>query len=221
MSKLLAPNYSSFNFFLFLFSLFNLIHLTQEDYEKNCLEVQSCKIPNSNEIKCSKNGKCFYDLFDYLIKDKGKGDFFTCICNNGYITPNKTDYNSVFCCYKQKRQFYAFILEIIPGFGVGHYYAGRKTFFKIKLGVCVSLALLYIICHFLLKFCYLKRIDVQKANKGKKAAKNENELVNVEVTLNAIKIICLVGVIIFQIVDCILFGINYYHDGNGIELNPW
>ncbi|MCQ2818002.1 MAG: hypothetical protein MJ252_12120 [archaeon] len=205
-----------------IFFFLILVKYTFEDYEKNCLEVQLCQIPGEEKkIRCSINGKCFYSLFNYLAYEGAKGDFFTCLCNRGYTTVNKDDYESVFCCYKQKEQFYAFVLELIPMIGLGHLYAGRKTNFIVKICICLVLGVAYVICCILIRYFYRKRIEQMKTQNDPNNSKDPNNLEGIEVIINVIKIACMVIIIIFQIWDLLHFALNSYKDGNDVSLYPW
>ena len=226
------------NCFLTFITFTILAHINC-DYVKPCFSVQECKDIStidassssssgitSQSIKCSIHGKCFYDYTSFMLQNK-KYPFITCVCDQGFVTVNDND--SVYCCYKQKLQAIAFVLEIIPGFGAGHLYLGNNILGGIKLSFFVVLITTMIICS-----CYLKSILRKKTNHNKEYKqipnnnepqnnKNENELTTntIEIVLSCIPTICLIIILLWQCVDFFLFGINYYTDGNNVKVKEW
>ena len=191
-----------------------------------CLPAQYCNDLSSltssaissltTATKCSEHGKCFYNLEQYIIKNSSTNDFLTCICDEGYSSFSNKD--EVKCCYKQKSQYYGFLLEIIPGFGVGHFYVGNNTLGFVKLGVMVGLVLGIIIC-----CCCMKKeiVDKEKETNNNNNAKDMFETSTSEMILNGIVIMLLFFIFAWQVIDACLFGLKFYTDGNGIELKTW
>ena len=187
-----------------------------------CLAVQECKIDLSysseSKIKCSEHGKCFYDLYDYIIK-KNEGntiEFLKCVCDEGYISLNDRD--EVKCCYKQKLQLNAILYELFS-FGFGHLYIGNKILFYIKFSIECILIIIILIC-----FCFSSFNNKNNSNYDTSNNKNNysNEfLTTKEMILNSLGIICVNIIIIWQIIDLTLYGVNFYTDENGVPLKNW
>jgi len=60
--------------------------------------------------------------------------------------------SNILCCYQQKSQLKAFLLELFLGFGIGHFYLGKYYFASLKLGLqvstCISLwCIVYFACN--------------------------------------------------------------------------
>ena len=112
--------------------------------------VQECQIGNycfSEKYGCSVYGNCNFNIFEYFKENNTEEDRLPhCQCNMGYssydITDLKTD-NNILCCYEQKGQMTAFLLEMLIGFGVGHFYIGNYLFGIIKLIVQIFLCVLF------------------------------------------------------------------------------
>jgi len=99
------------------------------------------------------------------------------------------------CTYEQKKQLTAFLLEFFLSAGIGHFYRGLWWLGLIKLFVLIILPIL---------FCSLMCcIDSFKA----------------ACCLMSILFPIMIG--IWWLIDIILFGINYYPDGNGVPLEAW
>ena len=112
--------------------------------------VEDCQIGNycqSEKYGCSIYGNCNFKIFDYFKENSTEEDRLPhCECNLGYtsydITGLKMD-NNILCCYQQKGQLTAFLLEMFIGFGVGHFYIGNVKFAIIKLMVQIFLCFLF------------------------------------------------------------------------------
>ena len=104
------------------------------------------------------------------------------------------------CFYEKKKQFLAFILESV-GFGIGHLYTENLAIAIPKLMIYVLACLAIIIL----------RIVSRKTE--------END----PTTLLVACIACTIGcvVIIWHVIDMILYALNNYKDGYGIELLSW
>ena len=112
--------------------------------------VQDCQIGNycaSEKYGCSVYGNCNFKIFDYYKENYTEEDRLPhCECNMGYssydITVLKSD-NNILCCYEQRGQLTAFLLELFIGFGVGHFYIGNYYFAVIKLVVQIFLCFVF------------------------------------------------------------------------------
>lgn len=209
-------------FYALLFLSF--LCLSYQNVIEPCLTAQICRNINSGsssnvkEVKCSEHGKCFYDLDSYIrTNNLSDPDFINCICDSGYS--NLKGSNEVKCCYKQKEQYNAFVLELIPGFGAGHFYSGNYLLAWIKFGIIFALLVCVIVC-----FCLLKGITRKKAIESKYINNNVNEVIGMstkEMILNGIIIMCLFFYLAWQVIDAILYGLNFYNDENNVKLNTW
>lgn len=209
-----------------------LIQNSLEDQIVPCLVVQECKqLTNSKEsILCSEHGKCFYDLYTYIIENNQSSNFLTCVCDDGYTNLHESkagDGRQVKCCYEQKDQFTAFVLEITFGFGAGHLYVGNWTRFLCKCIIECCLILSVIIIEI---FLWCKRakdvnmLNTENANNNgqKKDFSTENPKIKIyEMVLRNLIILFFAIIIIWQFIDSILFGINYYTDTNDMTLKQW
>lgn len=123
-----------------------------------------------------------------------------CLCNPGY-TSNPFD-NLDQCCYQKRKQIKAFLLEFFVSFGAGHFYAGRNGIGGAKV--------------FLFLFCITLNIFVFGVIKCYKQAGKLWHLLS-SVSL-AISLSCY---FLWQLIDMIMFGLNKYVDGNGVDLQAW
>ena len=131
-----------------------------------------------------------------------------CSCKDGYITyPNKTD---KYCNLEQKKQVYAFFLELCMGFGGGHFYRGAY-----KLGAIKLVAFIFGIvfsCSFPITAKYISDCDCEW----------------IAIILSIIYYSYLYFLSLWYIYDLVCFGNNYYTDyayfeelGVEIKLKPW
>ena len=183
--------------FLFIF-LFLKVNCA---LDPSCIPVQTCV----DGSKCSAHGKCFYDLILYFQNNQ-TDPLLTCICNYGY-TDDPTD-KSIKCCYLKKSQFIAFIFEFIIGFGLGHFYLGN-----VLLAIAKLLCFIILCCSFYLIGCcfYYKDEDLNHINEKKLSY----------ILFNFWMIISFFIFVIWQLIDAVLFGLNYYKDSYGVSLEPW
>ncbi len=127
-------------------------------------------------------------------------DANSCVCNSGYgqLSPNThSNVNSTkMCTYKLKSQFTAFFLETFLVFGFGHLYCGRILNSLLKLLIILSI----LAADFTVK--YFVRIQEYKSKK----------------VVYIISYIFYGIIIIWQITDVVMFGLNYYKDGNNMPL---
>lgn len=127
------------------------------------------------------------------------GNGTTCICDEFYGT--YPDDSSTMCNYAKKSQLLAFLLESIISFGAGHFYI---------------LNLSYAIPKFLIfAMGYTFFIALGILNKKREETDPTTLLISLAGCLSC------VTMIIWQLVDMIMFGMNNYEDGNGIALYPW
>jgi hypothetical protein len=125
-----------------------------------------------------------------------------CVCTHGYTT-YPPDSNPQ-CNYELKRQKTAFFYELFLSFGAGHFYCERNLMAAMKL-VCFILGIL-IICLIPITTKYLsERI-------------NSDVLV---ITVSCVYYIYALGLAYWFIYDLVMFGLNRYKDGNGLDLVPW
>jgi hypothetical protein len=118
-----------------------------------------------------------------------------CVCRFGWANLNK-DINH-YCDYPQKSQKISFLLELFFPIGLGHFYAGR---------IVIGLAKLILIFITVTLDCLVKKMDGAKS-------KHKNNLVMFVYTLYLF-------IIVWQIFDIVMIGLNKYNDGNGIPLFP-
>jgi hypothetical protein len=144
------------------------------------------------------NNKC-EEKFCYKFQGNCSIDNSTCVCNPQYYTYPE---NSVqMCTYVKKSQFLAFILETFLTFGSGHFYIGNLT-------IAIPKFLIWIIGYTLiisLKILSYKRED--------------SDATVLLIQLGSC-ISCSI-MIIWQIIDVLMFGFNNYTDLNNIELKEW
>ena len=210
--------------YLYIFLFLNLFQKILNDNIEPCLAAQECQY-SGNIIPCSEHGICFYDIFKYVSEDSTNKNFIDCICDEGFITKGEDD--PIKCCYEQKLQKYAILLELLP-LGFGHYYSGRIINFGIKL-IFQSIIILYMI---IFSFCG-KNFNKRRKYKGYELLANDNKndyfydnnlkskIDSGRLVANAIFICSFIIMIIWQGLDIFLFGLNIYTDANSVELKRW
>lgn len=124
-----------------------------------------------------------------------------CLCLIGYKTVHNDRYGNYECNYVQKSQMVAFLLEFIASFGLGHFYIQNYIIGSIK-------------CLFCLAFMIITCLMPYLSSSRKKSIKINTLIPYFQCLL--ILIFCS-----WQIVDSIMFGLNYYTDGAGVELKEW
>ena len=127
-----------------------------------------------------------------------------CACNKGFVTKTDNTVNTSYCGYEQKKQFNAFILELIVGFGAGNFYSKRTVHAVLKLIAFVFG--LYLICLFPLSAKYIND-------------KYESDCCVLMVS--CMYYFCSAGLAFWYIYDLVNFGMNRYKDGNNIDLLNW
>jgi len=136
-----------------------------------------------------------------------------CHCSYGYANVNlnytlinsDSKTNNLYCNYSQKNQLTSFILEFIFPFGVGHFYALRNTFGLIKIMFVLVSPLL---------FCLLVCVGII-------AMDSLNCQKFFAVISAGLGLIYTIGVVVWFLVDLVMFGLNKYKDGNGVPLKEW
>jgi hypothetical protein len=211
------------NLLLYIYFFLNLISIILTEYVEPCLAAQECQY-SGKTIPCSEHGICFYDIYKYVSEDSTNKNFIDCICDEGFITKDEND--SIKCCYEQKLQKYAILLEILP-LGFGHYYSGRIINFVIKL-IFQSIIILYMLFYSL---C-CQNFDKIRKYRGYELLSNDskkNDYINNlkskidtgRMVTVAIYICTFIIMIIWQCLDIFLFGLNVYTDGNSVKLKKW
>ena len=211
------------NLLLYIYFFQNLISIILTEYVEPCLAAQECQY-SGKTIPCSEHGICFYDIYKYVSEDSTNKNFIDCICDEGFITKDEND--SIKCCYEQKLQKYAILLEILP-LGFGHYYSGRIINFVIKL-IFQSIIILYMLFYSL---C-CQNFDKIRKYRGYELLSNDskkNDYINNlkskidtgRMVTVAIYICTFIIMIIWQCLDIFLFGLNVYTDGNSVKLKKW
>lgn len=187
-----------------------LVTFIQSNQDSVCLSSQECITESSSRIKCSEYGKCVYSYNNILLSNSKTTNAIECKCIKGYT--NLTENDEVKCCYKQKKQLTAFILEMLLSLGIGHFYIGNTFLGYIKLITISSIELLMIVYSCVIyNGDHLRKIGREGEDKW--------------------SIFHLIGTIfmffgcfvflLWQIIDVIMFGLNLYKDENGIELVSW
>jgi hypothetical protein len=126
---------------------------------------------------------------------------FTCLCSPGYAQ----DYNqpasqdSPICSYKLKTQAVFLMLEFFFWFGIGHFYAGRWLYGLLKL--------LYI-AGIILIDCLTKIPLKSKTNKFQRF-------------WYSFIYVLYFSILIWQLFDIIMIGLNKFYDGNGMQFYTW
>ena len=209
-----------------LYFILNLIKLVINDKINPCLPAQECQYSGMT-ISCSEHGICFYDLFKFVSEDSTNKLFIDCICDEGFITQSEDD--EIKCCYEQKLQKYAMLLELLP-FGFGHYYSGRFINFGIKLTFEIILILSIFIFGFCCQTISRKRrllgyemLSNGTQNKNDFLFDNSNkiQITTNQLITNAVFLVSVLTLLIWQSLDILLFGLNLYTDANSIELKRW
>ncbi len=211
-------------FYSIIFS--SLLKIILPDKITPCLPSQECQYSGTT-ISCSEHGICFYDLFKYVSEDSENKKFIDCICDEGYITESEDD--EIKCCYEQKLQKYALLLELLP-LGFGHYYSGRLINFGIKLTFQVILILSIIIFGFCCQTISRKKrfggyeiLSNGTNNKTDFLFDNPNKMLitSRQLITNAVFLVSFIALVIWQTIDIIFFGLNVYTDGNSVNLKRW
>ena len=156
------------------------------------LQGECTLIPCGNTFCSKRGGRC-------EETESGK----ICKCLPGFTTPEEDEFYN--CCYKQKSGIKAFFLEACLFFGVGHFYVGNK-----KLGI-IKLIVYSVFFLSMLFICF--RRFYQK----KRFIFDSNIIIKMFKTLWILASGC--TVIIWQMVDSVMFCLGGYTDENGVKLS--
>ena len=118
----------------------------------------------------------------------------TCICKPGYA--QLPDSGANLCDYKLYSQLTAFFLELFLIFGFGHLYIGRILNFVLKLVIILTIISL----DFLFK--YFIKSDGYHSKKA----------------IYISSYIFYAAIVAWQVLDVVLFGLNYFKDENDMPL---
>jgi hypothetical protein len=122
-----------------------------------------------------------------------------CFCFDQYDTFPQEGSN-VMCNYEKKKQLIAFLLEL-AGFGIGHFYTGN-------LGIGIPKLIMYMLACIAI---IVLRIFSKKTE--------ENNPTTLFLAFIACTVCC--SIVIWHVIDVILYGLNKYKDGYGIDLLAW
>lgn len=124
----------------------------------------------------------------------------SCICNPLYGTIN----NGPFCNYNRKYQLIAFLLEVLLGFGGGHFYTERYIQASFKLAAfIIGIAII---------FAYPKIIKHMSHN-----CDCEMSLLFISIFMYCYTL----GMASWYILDAVYYGNNFYYDGHNFSLIEW
>lgn len=157
----------------------------------------------------SSNNITYYDIISAPCSNKtcynpngSCKDSNTCACNSGFLyVPlflNSTDATQ-YCFYSQKSQGVSFLLELFFIIGIGHFYTGRMLQGLFKL-----LFVVFIISY----DCGFKIIWRSQSFKTYK-------------NLQLLSYVLYFILLLWQMTDLCLYGLNKYTDGNGIPLHSY
>jgi hypothetical protein len=195
--------------------------------------LNDCQIGSTCDGQiCSTHGNCALNIYNFYNDTSSNLSLnifskkVTCYCHKGYLTyyPNSykvfndykdnnllDEYNNssiILCCYKQKKQMAAFLLELIFGFGIGHFYLGNYIFAVGKLLINVGLIIIGGFTLFI--FC--------SADDNNEKYNNTNFIYHPSINVVMGIIILLIA---FQFVDICILGIGYHTDGYGQKIDLW
>ena len=123
----------------------------------------------------------------------------TCTCYEGFTT----DSDLIKCNYEQVSAIKAGLIELATGIGLGHFYAGRKLNGLFKL-FCVG-----IFCA-----CCTYSLIMMKRIREEAEAEDHPYVTLLVISAAVFKVV----IIIWQIIDAVLFFLRIYKDGNNILL---
>jgi len=170
---------------------FDLIQ--SQDYKIEGLFVT--KVKSCNNIVCP-NTTAFCMDYKTCVCKNGFADL-KCIAKNGVMTYKNS--NKV-CEYRQKKQLYAFTLEIF-GIGLAHLYLQNYSIFALKL-IFALLCLIFLIPYLTCLPCIFENSKKRK-------------------TYEVVDIAYLLSFLVWYVIDLVFLGLNKIKDGNGIPLEEW
>ena len=197
------------NIIILIIAIINICQLNCQEASESSEIIKDSKIIENvsclSEKDCNYYGKCIRSI---------------CYCDYGVVTVtsdinieldeeklklygSEIDASQSFgtkgCNYKQKYQINAFLLELFPGFGVGHFYARRIGDGIAKLLASIGLLFFVLIYPLLIRCC-------SKCG---------------SFTVGLLFLISVILFIIYVIIDVAMFATNKFKDGNGIDLVPY
>jgi hypothetical protein len=125
-----------------------------------------------------------------------------CNCKEMFTT-YPTHYDYKYCNYEKKRKITTAFLELLVGFGTGHFYCGRIVNGSFKLIIYIILCCL--------SFCTIAMV-AKLTEDGR-----ENYINSIHFFLNIYGLIVNI-ILIWQIYDFLMFLTGVYNDGNNISL---
>ena len=205
----------------FLYILLSLFKNITSNLIKKCLVGNTC-----DGQLCSTHGNCILNIYKFYNNTSSNTTLNSlskrtvCQCHKGYLTyyPNSyqlfgnsgdvaenNNYNSslILCCYKQKLQIIAFILELFFGFGMGHFYLENYYFACGKL--FINIVLLFIGGFTLFIFC-------SNAEDDKNLIYHPSILVFTAIVMVILSL---------HFIDLVIMGVGYHTDGNGQRIDLW
>ena len=203
--------------FIFLLSFICMkvskINLTMQNTQSVYIPVYCGVASMCNGVSCSQNGNCFVDIFKYYNQSNTQTleESSMCICNTGWVS-NLED--KVKCCYSRKLQSIAFLLEFIFGFGCGHFYIGNYNIGMIKFISYLINCFIFCLSSFIM--FYLESNFYKESTVGSSVKEKSGNKISSLFLLMSLSIY-----FIWQIVDGVLFGMNFYTDGVGHALQEW
>ena len=241
--------------YLNIYSITLLIIINKKPFEKN---ITTFEIGNYCEdgAACGIHGNCNINLFELKTIENSSLDlshYHThCYCHYGYSTYNVKEkiaaidpttnndlndiieLNDVRCCYEQKKQMMAFLLEMFTGMGIGHFYL--ENYFLGFFKLCFNVFMYVVICCGILIICNNEKdeenfVNNNNNNLNNNVNNNENNNNNNIVDLNESKkiykmlfyiiLICFCLLFLFYFIDLLLLGIGFHTDGYNQPLRMW
>ena len=176
----------------YCFIIILLLVFTNCDHLRNMQAIETTIVSQSSVLKCG--------LFNC---PSSNGSCFgkyneSCVCLEQYASFPFDTYN--LCNYEKKKQLIAFLLEFFIMFGSGHIYSEnyalgilKALYFVLTCGLFISVRIL-----------------------SKKTEENNTFIL----IISLLGCLTCAGLLIWQLIDVVLFGLNRYVDGNGVELFP-
>jgi hypothetical protein len=192
----------TFSTLILIILLINLNNINCEKNDKND-KTDKNQAPTSELIHefipCGKS-KCIVSQGYCKEKNSGKNNNEKeCVCFEEFGTTENPNYYE--CNYQKKSQLKAFLLELILSNGAGHFYLENYFWATAKL-------LVWVITYY--SFIVLK-ITCKSAEDNKK----------ISFLIAALAFFFCIGMLSWQIIDLVFFGLNKYTDGNGVQLRGW
>ena len=212
-----------------LFEDFDLVQEIKNMFSREYLDLF---IEYKNDNKRNENKINQYNFFkvDFCNQFSCPGNIgfcsnsTTCKCKDNFVNDriynsenNKTytSLNDYLCSYKLHFQYKAMMLELVLPIGMGHFYCGRYLFglLKFHLFALLPAFMIYLFGINLKDFFVSKQLFPKLKN-----VKLENKM-----NLKDYFKIALFGFnflifVIWYTIDGVLFGLNFYKDGNGFGL---